>query len=125
MGKLFKRLEREERKRATKSAAAIRMSMLSDNEIASLVKKSSDSALDTDEWRLLRKRVLSTYGYRCMCCGAEPKDRRKINVDHIKPRKLFPELTYEFENLQVLCGRCNKAKGNKHFTDYRSAPVPT
>lgn len=55
-----------------------------------------------------------------MCCGAEPKDRRKINVDHIKPRKYFPELALVEDNLQVLCGTCNKRKGNRHQTDYRS-----
>jgi 5-methylcytosine-specific restriction endonuclease McrA len=55
-----------------------------------------------------------------MRCGSEPKDRRKVNVDHIKPRKYFPELALCFDNLQVLCSRCNKEKGNKTATDYRS-----
>ena len=52
-----------------------------------------------------------------MCCGKVPD--HGINVDHIKPRKFFPELALDFDNLQILCGRCNKAKGNRHHTDYR------
>lgn len=54
-----------------------------------------------------------------MCCGFVPGKGQCINVDHIKPRLHHPHLALEFSNLQVLCPRCNKAKGNKHETDYR------
>jgi hypothetical protein len=31
------------------------------------------------------------HGARCQWCGASPKDGIRLNVDHIKPRKLFPD----------------------------------
>ena len=36
------------------------------------------------------------------------------NIDHIKPRKFFPELALDILNLQLLCAKCNKRKGNKY-----------
>lgn len=72
------------------------------------------------EWRRLRMVVLTKRGSRCECCGATPKDGVRMNVDHIKPRLLFPELALVESNLQVLCEVCNHGKGNWDMTDWRS-----
>lgn len=73
------------------------------------------------EWRRLRMVVLKKRGRRCECCGAIPTDGVTVlNVDHIKPRKLFPNLALDEDNLQVLCGACNHGKGNWDQTDWRS-----
>lgn len=66
--------------------------------------------------------VLQKYGARCQCCGATPADGVKMNVDHIKPRKLFPQLALDVNNLQVLCEVCNHGKGNWDMTDWRGEP---
>ena len=42
-----------------------------------------------------------------------------MNVDHIKPRKKYPELALDKSNLQVLCEECNHGKGNWDETDWR------
>lgn len=97
------------------------LSAKSANEIAADLLQSGDDFLRSSAWKALRKSVLQHYGAKCMCCGYASDKRGKINVDHIKPRKFFPELALEFDNLQVLCARCNKDKGNKHMTDYRYA----
>lgn len=119
MKQYLKHLNRQKASKRAKTTAFEKSSHLDDNALADLIRKGGDSVLNTDEWRALRRKVLDTYGRKCMCCGSEPKDRRLINIDHIKPRRFFPELTYVFENLQVLCQPCNKSKGNKHSTDYR------
>lgn len=76
--------------------------------------------LSSYEWRRLRMEVIQERGARCECCGASPKDGRTvINVDHIKPRKLFPQLALDKSNLQVLCHVCNHGKGNWDQTDWR------
>ncbi len=76
--------------------------------------------LESFEWRRLRMQVIKKRGARCECCGATPADGQTvINVDHVKPRKLFPELALEESNLQVLCGPCNHGKGNWDQTDWR------
>lgn len=69
------------------------------------------------KWDTLRKSVLKRYGFKCMKCGATDC---VLQVDHIKPRSRFPELQFEFDNLQVLCKDCNMEKGNNDYTDYRN-----
>ncbi len=90
-----------------------------DNEIAQGFSKSRDSFLSSAAWKDLRRKVIQAYGARCMKCSAIPSNPKQINVDHIKPRKYYPHLALEFDNLQVLCCACNKQKGNKDETDYR------
>ena len=107
------------RGRAKKTAETARISKLSDLELTAEIRCSSDRFLVSVEWRDLRLKVLEKYGRICMCCKRIPRNKASINVDHIKARKYFPELSLVFENLQVLCDKCNKRKGNKHFTDYR------
>jgi len=79
----------------------------------------SKDFLESFEWRRLRMEALKKYSPRCMCCGATPKDGAVMNVDHIKPRKLFPALALDISNLQILCHECNHGKGNWDQTDWR------
>lgn len=75
------------------------------------------------EWRRVRMAVLKRDGATCRCCGATAKDGTQIQVDHIKPRRLYPELALDETNLQVLCAACNHGKGNWDQTDWRPAVV--
>jgi len=70
-------------------------------------------------WFLLRKQVLGTYDNKCMCCG----NTEKLHIDHIKPRSVYPALELEFDNLQILCQKCNIRKSNKVVVDYRPGAV--
>jgi diadenosine tetraphosphate (Ap4A) HIT family hydrolase len=62
-------------------------------------------------------RVLKESGGRCALCGATKKER-PLQVDHIKPRSKGGKTVYE--NLQVLCSKCNPAKSNRDDTDFRN-----
>ncbi|MCR4319780.1 MAG: HNH endonuclease [Candidatus Brocadiaceae bacterium] len=84
-------------------------------------RKRDDDFFSSREWQELRYRALTTYGRRCMCCGATPKDRIVLHVDHIKPRSKHPDLELSFSNLQVLCEACNMGKSNKSSEDFRTA----
>lgn len=75
--------------------------------------------LSSFAWRQLRMQVLQKYGRVCMCCGASPATGAVMHVDHIKPRRLFPQLALDIDNLQVLCHECNHGKGNWDQTDWR------
>jgi diadenosine tetraphosphate (Ap4A) HIT family hydrolase len=73
--------------------------------------------LDTDPIPdVLRYRVLMESGGRCALCGATKKER-PLDVDHIVPRSKGGKNVYE--NLQILCSKCNRSKGNKDQTDFR------
>ena len=79
----------------------------------------SKGFLESYAWRKLRMKVLKAYGARCQCCGRSRSNNVEIHVDHIKPRRKYPELALEFSNLQVLCHECNHGKGNWDETDWR------
>lgn len=79
----------------------------------------SDAFLSTFEWRKVRMEALKKYGPRCQCCGATPATGAVMNVDHIKPRKKWPSLALDVNNLQILCHDCNHGKGNWDDTDWR------
>ena len=83
------------------------------------VDPASDAFLMSFSWRKLRMQAIQRYGARCMCCGATPRDGIVINVDHIKPRKNYPHLALDIDNLQILCNPCNHGKGNWDETDWR------
>ena len=61
-------------------------------------------------------KVLKDGKQRCALCGAT-RDKRMLHVDHIIPRSIGGKT--EYENLQVLCIKCNLAKKNKDKTDFR------
>ena len=79
----------------------------------------SKEFLNSYAWRKLRMVVLVKYGAVCQCCGRSRVDGVQIHVDHIKPRRKYPELALVESNLQVLCHECNHGKGNWDETDWR------
>ena len=79
----------------------------------------SPEFLKSFEWRKLRMEVIKKYGAKCQCCGASPSTGAVINVDHIKPRRMFPGLAMDINNLQILCADCNHGKGSWDKTDWR------
>ena len=62
-------------------------------------------------WLALRYEALRNAHGRCCLCGASGVAAR-LEVDHIKPKSIFPELALDPSNLQVLCRDCNQGKGN-------------
>lgn len=106
------------RRKSMRRANAEKLSALSDNEVAAKLKGTGDEFLASPAWKALRRAVIAKQGSRCACCGFTPNHPSQVNVDHVKPRRYYPELALDERNLQVLCARCNKRKGNKD-TDYR------
>lgn len=66
----------------------------------------------SSEWRLVREQAIREQGRVCQECGKRITDDFDLTVDHIKPRSKFPKLALDKSNLQVLCRRCNSAKGS-------------
>ncbi|MCC5961579.1 MAG: HNH endonuclease [Rhodobacteraceae bacterium] len=66
----------------------------------------SASVTKTKRWRNLRPLILRRDGFACVSCGA----RGRLEVDHIKPVRTHPELSFEAGNLQCLCPACHTRK---------------
>lgn len=70
--------------------------------------KQEQDKLERASWQynVWKYAVLRRDKYACVACG---DDRRsKLQVHHIKPFKLFPELRYAIDNGKVLCEECHK-----------------
>jgi HNH endonuclease len=80
---------------------------------------SAQDFYESREWLDLRYRVLQKSGGSCKLCGCRASADNPIQVDHIKPRSLHPELALAESNLQPLCKNCNQGKSNKDDTDWR------
>ena len=82
-----------------------------------IVDPRSKDFYSSEAWRKLRPVVFSMYGNQCMNpkCG----NVNELQIDHIKPRSKFPQLALDLNNLQVLCGPCNRKKSNVEIIDYR------
>lgn len=60
----------------------------------------------TKRWKVLRIEILERDGFRCRECSA----KGRLEVDHIKPVRTHPELSYDPANLQALCPSCHTRK---------------
>jgi len=92
---------------------------LSDNDLSVMLYRQSPKFLQSPEWKALRLEAINRYGSSCLRCGRKDSEGHPINIDHVKPRKFYPQLALDIENLQPLCNPCNKSKGNYKATDYR------
>lgn len=82
-------------------------------------KANAPEFLQSYDWRRVRMEALKKHGARCQCCGASAENGIMLCVDHIKPRRFFPHLALDVDNLQILCEPCNHGKGNWDQTDWR------
>ncbi len=61
------------------------------------------------------KQVLLRENYTCQKCGL--RDIEIMEVDHILPKSIYPELYSDINNLQVLCPNCHRRKTLKDRKD--------
>lgn len=78
-------------------------------------KKMSAVFYSSWEWKKARYEALKRFGAKCMLCGST----ERVVVDHIKPRRFYPELELDQDNLQILCNECNQGKSFDDETDFR------
>ena len=60
------------------------------------------------EWKTLRKKILIRDNYICREC--EYREPEIMQVDHIQPKALYPDLQHSPENLETLCPNCHARK---------------
>lgn len=81
---------------------------------------------NSEQWQEFRKHIFKACKKECMICGIKTG---KLCADHILPRKLYPEHTFDFWNSGILCDVCNQATSNNVYKlkqapeDYRSEEV--
>lgn len=79
---------------------------------------SAHAALPQVEWQELRRLCFERDDYTCVECGST----EELQADHIKPLSLYPELGLDLDNLQTLCGPCNRRKSDTDDTTLDRLP---
>jgi len=53
---------------------------------------------------------------KCMYCESKVEHISDLHIEHIKPKAKdkFPDLTFEYTNLGLACGVCNRNKSSKY-----------
>lgn len=65
------------------------------------------------EWNVKRASAVNRLGNICAKCKHKIRKEFDLTVDHILPRSKYPHLALNDDNLQILCRKCNSAKGNR------------
>ncbi|QYJ99440.1 hypothetical protein K0J45_09700 [Shewanella alkalitolerans] len=53
--------------------------------------------------------IKSSYG-KCAFCECIPSEGGNVEVEHFKPKSIYPELTFEWNNFLPSCRKCNGSK---------------
>lgn len=69
------------------------------------VTSENETIRKSTEYKIWRLAVYQRDGYTCLMCG---KVGGKLNVDHIKPFSLYPELRLDINNGRTLCEICHR-----------------
>lgn len=87
-------------------------------------KEREDKSLNTKRWRKLREYIISRDGGYCQRCWIKYGiiNTECLEVNHIKSRLHFPELTWDEDNLVTLCHTCNAQMGTSDTLDFDWTP---
>ena len=75
---------------------------------------------NSSEYKQWRDNVLKRDNYKCVLCGS----KKNIEVDHIKPLALFPDLALDINNGRVLCEKCHKKTDTYGFLSIYKGKYP-
>jgi 5-methylcytosine-specific restriction protein A len=74
----------------------------------------------TRRWRYTAQQILIRDNFTCSHCGASRYQGARIDVDHIQPIRLRPDLAYDPDNLRLLCRRCHNKRTHGRRTSSRA-----
>jgi 5-methylcytosine-specific restriction endonuclease McrA len=76
--------------------------------------RAPDGASRNFSWQRCRKRFLKKVGKVCVCCSS----KKQIEVHHVLPRHIRPDLAVDMTNLIALCKGCHLRIGHlgSYFT---------
>lgn len=59
------------------------------------------------KWKATRNRVLRRDRYQCRICRRYGRNREALEVHHIQPVEIRPDLAFSMDNLVSLCHACH------------------
>lgn len=66
---------------------------------------------DNRIFRVVQGRLVDMCSGAQRCCYCE--DSAGDEVEHIRPKELYPDQVFAWENYLLACGQCNRSKGSR------------
>jgi uncharacterized protein (TIGR02646 family) len=61
---------------------------------------------------LIKQHLFESSKDKCAFCECKPGEGGNIEVEHFKPKSIYPQLTFEWSNFLPSCRKCNSSKSN-------------
>ncbi|NOI85078.1 HNH endonuclease [Vibrio sp. 99K-1] len=75
-------------------------------------KKEKDSLLSHYRHQDIKDILFATSKLKCAFCECKPTEGGNIEVEHFKPKSIYPEFAFEWLNFLPSCNKCNNSKLN-------------
>ena len=82
------------------------------------IKKVPDKFFDKYNKPDIKETLKKMYNGVCCYCEVRVGIAEFGNIEHCKPKRIFPRTTYDWDNLNLACTACNEMKGNKYSNKY-------
>lgn len=82
--------------------------------------KIKESAIKYYRHKDIKNALFPTSYRKCAFCEVFPEDSGHIEVEHFNPKSIYPEETFQWDNLLPACRKCN---GSKDDHDTKSIPI--
>jgi len=69
---------------------------------------------------LIKQQLFESSKQKCAFCECKPAEGGNIEVEHFKPKSIYPHLTFEWSNFLPSCRKCNLSKSNH---DTEASPI--
>ncbi len=79
-------------------------------------KNEKDRLLSNYRHQNIKDTLFATSEHKCAFCECKPTEGGNIEVEHFKPKSIYPELSFEWLNFLPSCNKCNNSKLN-HDTE--------
>lgn len=83
-----------------------------------IYRRSQTHLYSTPEWKRVVRIALERAEYHCEQCGLHKSQVIRLDVHHIVPQAIRPELFLSLGNLQVLCSDCHQNTTMQHAAKY-------
>ena len=68
----------------------------------------------------IKEKLFASSFSKCAFCESKPAESGNIEVEHFKPKSLYPDLAFYWNNFLPVCRKCNDSKGDH---DTGSEPI--
>lgn len=87
---------------------------------SNIPKKEKDSLISHYRDDLIKQHLFESSMQKCAFCECKPAEGGNIEVEHFRPKSIYPKLTFEWDNFLPSCRKCNLSKSNH---DTEASPI--